>query len=442
MPAEEARKSVELLPEPDAAALWVTRNKSADLYSRDMVVDNGGGTNDITCFQKVPLKPNTRALAAASKQPYGVDHFLIGKGEAYGAKFVDNEFEKQVLMPLFEEQYELISPQTKHEVIKQFQDIKHEYSPLERDHRSTLRLHSVLFEFRDKVDPAVLQARIQQKGLRLEFVDPGYLKLQPELIEDLFRPVSSKIVDIIVDNVKKAEEQQKLPHGIILAGGFSQSEFLQHEIREAVDPKRLFPDKPEYHGKDYNHIMVTEDCILAVLKGAVLYGKLKDSVQFTRKARFTWGHDFDQKLAELRQEFPRYSAPGLDRDIAQKLEKHLFTHEGEEWVDERFQAIVRKDDIVSQNQKVKGKEFVCLKNGTNSFNIYESIDPDPHFTSDNGIRKLGEVELQAQKNDIISMEMCFGGDEITVTAYNKTRKSREIATFRHAFEDKFDEDSA
>jgi len=97
--------------------------------------------------------------------------------------------------------------------------------------------------------------------------------------------------------------------------------------------------------------------------------------------RFTWGHDFDQKLAELRQEFPRYSAPGLDRDIAQTLEKHLFTHEGEEWIDERFQAIVRKDDIVSQNQKVKGKEFVCLKNGTNSFNIYESIDPDPHFTS-------------------------------------------------------------
>jgi len=69
------------------------------------------------------------------------------------------------------------------QVIKQFQDIKHEYSPLERDHRSTLRLHSVSFEFRDKVDPAVLQARIQQKGLRLEFVDPGYLKLQPELIE-------------------------------------------------------------------------------------------------------------------------------------------------------------------------------------------------------------------------------------------------------------------
>jgi len=89
---------------------------------------------------------------------------------------------------------------------------------------------------------------------------------------------------------------------------------LQHTIQEAVYPERLFPDKPEYHSKDYNQIMVAEDPILAVLKGAwadilvlaccpsshacsivsrllspstgaVLHGKLKGSVKFTRKAR-------------------------------------------------------------------------------------------------------------------------------------------------------------
>jgi hypothetical protein len=32
------------------------------------------------------------------------------------------------------------------------------------------------------MDPAVIQTRIQQQGLRLEFCE-GYLKLQPELIE-------------------------------------------------------------------------------------------------------------------------------------------------------------------------------------------------------------------------------------------------------------------
>ena len=43
---------------------------------------------------------------------------------------------------------------------------------------------------------------------------------------------------------------------------------LQHEIQEAVDPERLFPENPEYHSDHYNRIMVAEDPILAVLKGA------------------------------------------------------------------------------------------------------------------------------------------------------------------------------
>ena len=43
---------VQLLPEPDAAALWGTRDEPAVLYGRDMLVDNGGGTTDIVCYQK------------------------------------------------------------------------------------------------------------------------------------------------------------------------------------------------------------------------------------------------------------------------------------------------------------------------------------------------------------------------------------------------------
>ena len=43
---------MQLLPEPDAAALWGTRDEPAVLYGRDMLVDNGGGTTDIVCYQK------------------------------------------------------------------------------------------------------------------------------------------------------------------------------------------------------------------------------------------------------------------------------------------------------------------------------------------------------------------------------------------------------
>ena len=48
--------------------------------------------------------------------------------------------------------------------------------------------------------------------------------------QDLFSPVTSKIVQIIVDTLKEAKKQQKLPNRIILAGGFSESLFLQVAI--------------------------------------------------------------------------------------------------------------------------------------------------------------------------------------------------------------------
>ena len=43
---------VQLLPEPDAAALLGTRDEPAVLYGRHMLIDNGGGTTDIVCYQK------------------------------------------------------------------------------------------------------------------------------------------------------------------------------------------------------------------------------------------------------------------------------------------------------------------------------------------------------------------------------------------------------
>ena len=93
--------------------------------------------------------------------------------------------------------------------------------------------------------------------------------------------------------------------------------------------------------------------------------------------RFTFGHDFDQKLEKHRQEFPRYSAP----PYAQMASEHRLTQDGEEWVTDRFQALVKHDDIVAQDQTVKGEPFDCLVQGKTSFIIYESIIPDPHFTS-------------------------------------------------------------
>ena len=118
-----------------------------------------------------------------------------------------------------------------------------------------------------------------------------------------------------------------------------------------------------------------------------------------------------------------------------KLRDHYWcSREGEQWVTGRFQALVREDEIVSQDQKVRGPDFICLERRKTSFDIYESTNLDPHFTSglcvlihlivshcicsvlvlstihtsDDGVRKLGEIELRAEKGDTISMDICFG----------------------------------
>jgi hypothetical protein len=67
------------------------------------------------------------------------------------------------------------------QAIQNFHLIKHSYNPRNpNDHSHLIPIRGILWD--TKMDPAVLQTRIQQQGLRLEFCE-GYLKLQPELIE-------------------------------------------------------------------------------------------------------------------------------------------------------------------------------------------------------------------------------------------------------------------
>jgi hypothetical protein len=55
--------------------------------------------------------------------------------------------------------------------------------------------------------------------------------------------------------------------------------------------------------------------------------------------------------------------------------------ECKKYVTGRFQALVKEHDIISQDQCVKGNDFKCLTDGKNSFCIFESSNPDAHFTS-------------------------------------------------------------
>jgi len=84
----------------------------------------------------------------------------------------------------------------------------------------------------------------------------------------------------------------------------------------------------------------------------------------------------------------------------------------------------------------------CLKK-TASFSIFETEIENPVFTTDDGVTLLGNIQLQANEHDIISIEICFGAMKITATAHNKTQdiKSDDIR-FVYDFEKEFASDNS
>ena len=63
------------------------------------------------------------------------------------------------------------------------------------------------------------------------------------------------------------------------------------------------------------------------------------------------------RLAEFRKDLPLYSAPAYVTELKKRLS------ECEQYVTGRFQALVKENDIISQDQRVKGNDFECLKDG-------------------------------------------------------------------------------
>ena len=95
------------------------------------------------------------------------------------------------------------------------------------------------------------------------------LKLSPTLMESFFKDS----LDNIIDHAKTILRSIKDVNMILLVGGYAESPFVQETFRNEFTNLR---------------IIIPQDCNLAVMKGAVLYGHNPMSVT-ARILRFTYG---------------------------------------------------------------------------------------------------------------------------------------------------------
>lgn len=215
-----------------------------------------------------------------------------------------------------------------------------------------------------------------------------YLALSSGMMKNLFESTVNHIKDHLKTLLQKPElSKVKI---LLLVGGFADSPLLQQEI------KRAFSESCR--------ILVPNNAIEAVVKGAVLFGKNPGRIT-ERVVTTTYG-------ADCTRDFIHGVHPEEKKIIADDVEK----------CDDLFNLFVRENATVRFGQKITSTYTLLRANDTEiRFNFYSTTNPDSQFVTDPGMKKLGSVMVVSPdtwrgKNRKIEVSMEFAWTEITATA--------------------------
>ncbi|MFC7247357.1 Hsp70 family protein [Catellatospora aurea] len=266
LPGDPERLVIAL--EPEAAAHYVrvagvhtgnfTNGRRVSLgspNSRFMVVDCGGGTIDITSYSADSKGKLTEigndcgdALGSEYVNDYLKKNFVASRlGEAETAELIENEYPAMLeLMDCWERAKLEVGPDSDDDVILHLNALARKLSP-DAKHR--------LAQMQDGIDYAIV--------LRPDEITECFESVVPGILAHI-----DKQLQVMANGRRSAQEV------IVLVGGFAESPYLKHRIRE--------------HVKGRAHVMELDDP-----KGAVLYGAAHyayDPQTRARKTKYTYGY--------------------------------------------------------------------------------------------------------------------------------------------------------
>lgn len=211
------------------------------------------------------------------------------------------------------------------------------------------------------------------------------------MIEDLFkgpiRDITSQISKLIKNNAVDA---------IILAGGFSESNFVYKSIKGSFESSVIVLSPPE--------------CGLSVLKGAVLYGFHPEQIS-KRVSRYSYGFSISKPFD-----------PVLHCSDRDKIHKH------KDKLEDLFLPIVRAGDSIFPNEM---REYKCRPADCSDFALvefYGTLDKDPKYVRDSEVftpelpcKHIGDIKVEygdksnLDNNEII-VKVVFGFTQLSVSA--------------------------
>jgi len=408
-------KSLFFALEPEAASLYCSINKEIDrkYFNKDeyyIVCDLGGGTGDIVAH----LVGYNNSLNEISPSC----------GGNFGSNEIDKSIFKDIILKLFgcqdfntfyfkytkingddgnNEKAELFNDWCELErEIKDFKEgatiekiEKNEKYPIncslfQEIFDNDIDINDLVDEYNDNIydSSLILNVKKMKKKWIIEFpyeIIFNYMKNQANSICEIINGINSK------EEIKT----------IIFVGGYCSNEIMVNLIKNSL--------------KKINSFLQPSNPSLAIMEGAVLFGMEPSAINI-RKAKYTIGKNINLPWDE---------------------KKH--SGKGEKYFSENFKDWFCKncfDKFIEINQDLKYEETIShqsyIKKDHNSIGMtfYKTKKTNPIFTFEEGMKKIGECELDIGKfyNTLEEREveiiMKFGGTFIDVTAIHlKSGKS-------------------
>lgn len=302
-----SRSEIQMISEPEAAAVYTLKAiqpNHLNVGDNFIVCDAGGGTVDLIAYQIMSLKP------------LRVEESAVGTGGLCGSAFLNYRFEEHVRNRLGQGRFDemkLKKGKTWQMGLRYFEEfVKRNFN--EDEHQE------VNVPFPGLPDD-------EDAGL-----DSGFLVMTAEQIKDIFEPVVKEVCDLVQGQVSSLRAKGGIVSGIVLVGGFGQSNYLYRRLKShftsAAPPP--YSERPTHATASATQetgsieVMQPVYAWTAVVRGAVLRG-LEGNMVISRKSRMHYGTSYATVYDEEKHSVSeRYWSPLWERwMVSDRMQWHI-----------------------------------------------------------------------------------------------------------------------
>jgi len=294
-----------MISEPEAAAVYALKTtppKGMKVGSHFVVCDAGGGTVDLIAYKVTSLYPLL------------VEESAVGTGGLCGSAFIDFRFEEHIKERLG---------------FKRFNEMKQKKP---KTWTMGMRYFEEFVKRTFNEDDSG-DINIPLPGLpdnEAAGIDSGFLVMTTDQVKAIFDPVIQQVIDLVQGQVDSVTSKHGTVAGIILVGGFGQSNHLYTKLKEHFNtaPPPPYTQRPTHEGGKMEQpgieILQPLHAWTAVVRGAALRG-VEGSVVEKRISRLAYGTSYATVFdAKKHPASDRYWSPLWERwMVSDRMQWHV-----------------------------------------------------------------------------------------------------------------------